>query len=124
MLSTKMHASTMVPMNMIFSDPRRFVLPVSAISLPPNALPTPASLRCKRIAMMMLIALATCIAWVMNCISIYVYIPYLTGLSVCSSPCCHLMLFYRNPQLPVCQMYCGVFLLCILYYIVLYVSFL
>ena len=68
-LPTKIMAMMMVIMNIAFSDPRLFTLPVSETSPPPNAPPTPASLRCIRIVMISSIALTTCTTCMMNAVS-------------------------------------------------------
>ena len=66
MLAIKIIAMMYVAINNIFSEPRLFALPVSETSPPPNALPTFASPRCRRTAMISRTALATWIACVIN----------------------------------------------------------
>lgn len=66
MLPTNIAAIMYVATNSIFSDPRLFAFPVSDTSPPPNALPTFASPRCRRTAMIRRIALVTCVACAIN----------------------------------------------------------
>ena len=78
-LPTKIIAITNVAIKSPFSDPRLFAFPVSETSPPPNALPTFASPRCRRTAIMSRIALVTWVACSMNTKLMFFSMPYFTS---------------------------------------------